>query len=155
MGSKSSKSRGHKRSNTIVENYIKGDDNVIIDHTARRDPTPQPSCSSDTKGSAISNSVRNMIIGKRNRIEKGPPSSTLNDPSVNSKPRLSPTSKSSSDFLKITDDKDFIRNRRIVSKASHSVGIIRGPGGGGTGFRVGENYIMTARHVVINNISKL
>ncbi|CAC5401538.1 unnamed protein product [Mytilus coruscus] len=55
-------------------------------------------------------------------------------------------------FLKDNDDKDFIRNRRIVSKASHSVGIIRGPAEGGTGFRVGDNYVMTARHVVIENI---
>lgn len=68
---------------------------------------------------------------------------------------ITATSTSSSDFLKTIDDKDFIRNRRIVSKASHSVGMIRGPGGGGTGFRVGENYVMTARHVVIDNISKL
>ncbi|XP_076091954.1 uncharacterized protein LOC143063614 [Mytilus galloprovincialis] len=152
MGSKSSKSRGPKRLNIIVEDYIHGDDNIIINHTARRDRTPQPFCSSDTKGSAISISAQNMIKGKRNRIEKGPPSSTHNDSAVNSKPRCSPTSTSSSDFLKTIDDKDFIRNRRIVSKASHSVGMIRGPGGGGTGFRVGDNYVMTARHVVIDNI---
>jgi hypothetical protein len=52
-------------------------------------------------------------------------------------------------MVKKNDDKDYIRNREIVVKASKSVGIIRGPGSlTGTGFRVGECYIMTALHVV-------
>jgi hypothetical protein len=38
----------------------------------------------------------------------------------------------------------------IVVKASRSVGIIRGPNNiTGTGFRVGDCYIMTALHVVV------
>ncbi|CAC5401539.1 unnamed protein product [Mytilus coruscus] len=152
MGGIFSKFRGPKRLDITVGDFIHGDDNVIIDHTYPRDPIPQPYCSSDTKGSAITICAKNMIKGKRNRIEKGPPISTHNGSSVNSKPRGNPTSKPTADFLKSVDDKDFIRNRRIVSKASRSVGMIRGPGGGGTGFRVGENYVMTARHVVIDNI---
>ncbi|CAC5401537.1 unnamed protein product [Mytilus coruscus] len=152
MGGTFMKSRGPRRLDITVRNRIHGDDNVIIDHTAPCDPTPQPRCSSDTKGSAITICALNNIKGKRNRIERGPPTSTQNDTSVSSKPRRNATSKPTANFLKSVDDKDFIRNRRIISKASHSVGMIRGPGGGGTGFRVGENYVMTARHVVIDNI---
>ncbi|XP_063448338.1 uncharacterized protein LOC134727873 [Mytilus trossulus] len=152
MGGKSSKSRGSKRFDFTVEDYIEGNDNIIIDHTVRRDPTPQQSCSSETKGSAISISARSVIKGKGNRIEKGSSFSTQNNSSVNSKPRCNPTSKATAEFTKINDEKDLIRNRRIIVEASFSVGIIRGPGGGGTGFRVGDNYVMTARHVVIDNI---
>ena len=54
----------------------------------------------------------------------------------------------SQQFVKKFDDKDFIRNGKIVVNASESVGIIRGPGTCGTGFRVGDCYIMTALHVV-------
>ena len=51
--------------------------------------------------------------------------------------------------MKKNKDTDFIRNMDIVVKASKSVGIIRGPNNKtGTGFRVGDRYIMTALHVV-------
>ena len=64
------------------------------------------------------------------------------------------TTSQQGNLAKKNDDKDYIRNREIVVKASRSVGIIRGPGRiTGTGFRVGECYIMTALHVVDNIMS--
>lgn len=54
----------------------------------------------------------------------------------------------SSNFLKTCDDKDLIRNWRIIAEASRSVGFIRDPTSTGTGFRVGSKYFATARHVV-------
>ncbi|CAG2239822.1 unnamed protein product [Mytilus edulis] len=56
----------------------------------------------------------------------------------------------SSNFLKKCDDKDLMRNWRIIAEASRSVGFIRDPNCTGTGFRVGSKYFATARHVVFN-----
>jgi hypothetical protein len=66
---------------------------------------------------------------------------------------LSGTTSQQGNFVKKYDDKDFIRNGKIVVNASESVGIIRGPENSGTGFRVGDHYIMTALHVVDNIMS--
>ncbi|XP_052093766.1 uncharacterized protein LOC127729876 isoform X1 [Mytilus californianus] len=58
-----------------------------------------------------------------------------------------------SNFWKRCDDKDLMRNYRILTKASYSVGIIRDPDGTGSGFRVGSKFFATARHVVYNIIA--
>ncbi|XP_063424031.1 uncharacterized protein LOC134707859 [Mytilus trossulus] len=58
-----------------------------------------------------------------------------------------------SNFWKKCDDKDLMRNHRILAKASYSVGIIRDPDGTGSGFRVGSKFFATARHVVYNIIA--
>lgn len=55
-----------------------------------------------------------------------------------------------SNFLKKCDDKDLVRNCRIIVEASRSVGFIRDPNCTGTGFRVGSKYFATARHVVFS-----
>ncbi|KAK3594206.1 hypothetical protein CHS0354_030638 [Potamilus streckersoni] len=58
-------------------------------------------------------------------------------------------------FRKINDETDAIYNLRLVLKIAESVGIIRSPSVTGTGFRVGESYIMTARHVVMDIINSV
>jgi hypothetical protein len=67
---------------------------------------------------------------------------------------LSGTTSQQGNLVKKNKDTDFIRNLNIVIKASRSVGIIRGPNNiTGTGFRVGDCYIMTALHVVVDSMS--
>ncbi|KAL3874779.1 hypothetical protein ACJMK2_037748 [Sinanodonta woodiana] len=51
-------------------------------------------------------------------------------------------------FRSIHDETDAVYNLELMVEVAKSVGIIRGPGVQGTGFRVGESCIMTALHVV-------
>ncbi|KAK3598087.1 hypothetical protein CHS0354_036984 [Potamilus streckersoni] len=51
-------------------------------------------------------------------------------------------------FHKICDETDTISNMETIVDVAKSVGIIRSPVVQGTGFRVGDSYIMTALHVV-------
>ncbi|KAL3870645.1 hypothetical protein ACJMK2_038692 [Sinanodonta woodiana] len=51
-------------------------------------------------------------------------------------------------FHKICDETDTISNMEMIVEVAKSVGIIRSPLVQGTGFRVGDSYIMTANHVV-------
>ena len=84
----------------------------------------------------------------------------LNTMQCNTKPNqsiifLSGTASQQGNLVKLNNNKYLLRIRDIVERASGSVGIIRGPNGKtGTGFRVGDRYVMTALHVVDDIISK-
>ena len=57
-------------------------------------------------------------------------------------------------FLLLEDRRSLVADHEFVLEMSRSVGKLSGFGIAGTCFRVGERYIMTARHVVYDKINE-
>ncbi|XP_033759253.1 uncharacterized protein LOC117341487 isoform X2 [Pecten maximus] len=87
-----------------------------------------------------------LIRGEKDGCENYDPGSDEDEPS-NTPKRPKAEEDDSHQFRKKTDNTHDARIIDVWARARQSVGLIKGPVSGGTGFRVGTFYIMTAYHV--------